>query len=114
MIALIAANQRRASSVNLRDQTTSQLVYDCSPVPAHKKSRGPENTGLEDTVSGLRVETVVWSQVKVGQLIPVIWYGANKALMTIWMKCQEDAETPDQARYQELKQAFPTVTLHRW
>jgi Ca-activated chloride channel family protein len=95
-----------------------------------------------------------------GQALEPQLIGANKALMTIWMKCQEDAETPDQAfaifilalemllhpnlaatsgksiptsqlnkvrkygdvknetpvqaRYQELKQAFPTVTLHRW
>jgi Ca-activated chloride channel family protein len=95
-----------------------------------------------------------------GQTLDPNLISNNKPLMAVWLACQDDAETPDQAfaifilalemllhpnlaatigksiptsqlnkvrkygavknetpvqaRYQELKQAFPTVTLHRW
>ena len=118
------------------------------------------NTPVKKGELPYKLLTTLIGAILSGQALEPQLIGANKALMTIWMKCQEDAETPDQAfaifilalemllhpnlaatsgksiptsqlnkvrkygdvknetpvqaRYQELKQAFPTVTLHRW
>jgi Ca-activated chloride channel family protein len=129
-------------------------------VVAHDIDPMLKETAQTDAEKPYKLLTTLIGAILSGQSLEPQLIGRNKALMRIWTKCQEDAETPDQAfaifilalemllhpnlaatsgksiptsqlnkvrkygdvknetpvqaRYQELKQAFPTVTLHRW
>ena len=159
--------------VSMRDSSSflSSSGMEDFEVPAFlRKSDAPleTNTEIDDVLITpankgelpYKLLTTLIGAILSGQSLEPQLIGNNKALMRIWTKCQEDAETPDQAfaifilalemllhpnlaatsgksiptsqlnkvrkygdvknetpiqaRYQELKQAFPTVTLHRW
>ena len=159
--------------VSMRDSSSflSSSGMEDFEVPAFlRKSDAPleTNTEIDDVLITpankgelpYKLLTTLIGAILSGQSLEPQLIGNNRALIRIWTKCQEDAETPDQAfaifilalemllhpnlaatsgksiptsqlnkvrkygavknetpvqaRYQELKQAFPTVTLHRW